>query len=118
MDLEPSQFYSSSMSLGGKEMVRSIAVPARPAPLEIDPTCTAIIVVDMQNDFGAEGGMFHLAGVDISPIKAIVPAIAKVLAAGRAAGIPIIYLKMQYGPDLADLGGPLAPNFIKHKKLR
>jgi ureidoacrylate peracid hydrolase len=62
--------------------------------------------------------MFDLASINISPIKAIVPAIANVLAIGKSIGMPIVYLKMQYGPDLAKLGGVTAPNFIKHKKLR
>ena len=37
---------------------RGIVVDARPEPLAVDPERTAVIVVDMQNDFGAERGMF------------------------------------------------------------
>jgi nicotinamidase-related amidase len=33
-----------------------------------------VIVVDMQNDFGSRGGMFHRAGIDISMIqRAVAP---------------------------------------------
>lgn len=49
---------------------------ARPEPLDLDLALTAVIVVDMPNDFGTEGGMFDRAGIDISPIKAIVPRLA------------------------------------------
>ena len=49
-------------------------IEAKPEPTTIDLARTAVVVVDMQNDFGAEGGMFHRAGVDISSIRqAIVP---------------------------------------------
>ncbi len=41
-----------------------VTVQARPEPLGIDPSKTAVLVVDMQNDFGATGGMFDRAGVD------------------------------------------------------
>ena len=37
-------------------------VLARPAPLQIDFERAAVLVIDMQNDFGAAGGMFDRAG--------------------------------------------------------
>jgi ureidoacrylate peracid hydrolase len=89
-------------------------VEARPHPLPIDPRRTAVIVVDMQNDFGAEGGMFARAGIDISGIQAAVAPTARVLTAARHAGIPVVYLKMGFADDLSDAGGPEAPNRIRH----
>ena len=99
---------SPSATLGiveGANAMRPISIAARPQPLEIDLDRTALLVVDMQNDFGADGGMFDRAGIDIAAIKAIVPNIAALLADARAAGIPIVYLKMQFAPDLGDAGG-------------
>ena len=53
---------------------RIVRIEARPEMIAINTAKTAIIVVDMQNDFGAKGGMFDLAGIDISGIrKAIGP---------------------------------------------
>ena len=98
--------------------MRPISIAARPQPLEIDLDRTALLVVDMQNDFGANGGMFDRAGIDIAPIKAIVPNIAALLADARAAGIPIVYLKMQFAPDLGDAGGDRSPNRRKHAPLQ
>ena len=43
-------------------------VQATPEPMTIDPARTAVIVVDMQNDFGTKGGMFDRAGVEIAPL--------------------------------------------------
>jgi ureidoacrylate peracid hydrolase len=42
---------------------------AKPEPLSIDLSRTAVLVVDMQNDFAASGGMFARAGIDISLIR-------------------------------------------------
>ena len=54
--------------------------------IPFDPLHTAVIVVDMQNDFGSEGGMFHRAGLDISGIRSCIAPTARVLsAAGRSA---------------------------------
>src|SRR5205085_4142202 len=67
-------------------------------PITLDLAKTAILVIDMQNDFGSEGGMFDRAGIDISMIQKAVGTTAKVLAEGRKAGIKIIYLKMAFRP--------------------
>jgi ureidoacrylate peracid hydrolase len=92
-----------------------VMIRATPAPLELDRRRTAVLVVDMQNDFGSAGGIFARAGIDIAPIQAVVPPIACVLGAARGACLPIIYLKMEFRPDLSDLGGPDSPNAIKHR---
>jgi ureidoacrylate peracid hydrolase len=91
-----------------------ISVAARPEPLSIDLSRTAVLVVDMQNDFAAPGGMLDRAGIDISLIRKTLTPMQKVLAAARRAAIPIVYLKMEYQPDLSDLGAPDEPNRIKH----
>ncbi|MBK1662292.1 cysteine hydrolase family protein [Paracraurococcus ruber] len=94
-----------------------ITLDARPEPVRIDRARSAILVVDMQNDFGAKGGMFHSAGIDIAPIQRVVEPTARVLDAARAAGLPVVYLVMQYRPDLSDAGAPDGPNRIKHAPL-
>ena len=94
-----------------------VTIDARPESLEIDPSGTALIVVDMQNDFGAEGGMFDRAGIPISGVKVAVAPTARAVAAGRRAAIRIVYLKMQFEPDLSDAGGAEAPKLIVHRRL-
>jgi ureidoacrylate peracid hydrolase len=94
-----------------------VVVDARPEPLAIDPWTTAVIVVDMQNDFGADGGMFARAGIPIADITTVVEPIANVLRAARRVGMTVIYLTMQFEPDLSNAGTPDSPNFLKHKAL-
>ncbi len=93
---------------------RIIRIDAKPDPITIDIARTAVIVVDMQNDFGSKGGMFDRAGIDISGIQKAVGPTAKVLASGREAGIKIVYLKMAFRPDLSDLGTPDSVNRVRH----
>jgi ureidoacrylate peracid hydrolase len=96
---------------------RVVHIDAQPDRLSLDMAKTAVIVCDMQNDFAAEGGMFHRAGIDIAPIQAAVAPTACVLGAARAAGVQIVYLKMEFRPDLADAGAPDSPNWRKHLPL-
>jgi ureidoacrylate peracid hydrolase len=91
-----------------------IKLEAKPHPITIDTTAAALIVVDMQNDFGSKGGLFEHAGVDISSIQHVVPATARAIAAARTVGMNVIYLKMGFRPDLSDLGSDDAPNRVRH----
>jgi ureidoacrylate peracid hydrolase len=97
---------------------RLVTIAARPEPLEIDLARTAVIVVDMQNAFVSEGGMFDLVGYDISGAAAVVATNAAVLPALRAAGAKIVYLKMSYNADYSDAGGPDSPNPLKELGMR
>jgi len=90
---------------------------ARPEPIRVDPERTALLVIDMQNDFGARGGMFDRAGIDISEIQNVVAPTAKAMAAARKARIPIIYLKMGFRADLSDAGPRESPTRIKHQRM-
>jgi ureidoacrylate peracid hydrolase len=94
-----------------------VTIDARPDSLTIDPARTALVVVDMQNDFGGEGGMFHRAGIPIAGIQAAVAPTVRALTVARRAGIRIVYLKMQFEPDLSNAGGAETPNLIIHRRL-
>lgn len=111
---------SPASARGGKRArtPRVIAIEARPESISFNLAKTAVLVVDMQNDFGAKGGMFERAGIDISGIRAVVPNVRSALDAARSASIPIIYLKMAFQPDLSDAGPVTAPNLLKHAPLR
>lgn len=100
-----------------RRAARTVTVDARPDPFRFDPAHAAVIVVDMQNDFGARGGMFDRAGIDISGIQRVVAPTAQTLGAARRAGIRIVYLKMGYRPDLSDLGPPDSANRQRHERL-
>ena len=65
----------------------------------IDPTKTAMIVVDMQNDFVAPGG-----GLETPAARAMVPKLAEALQICRSAGIKVIYTTHVHRRDGSDMG--------------
>jgi ureidoacrylate peracid hydrolase len=104
-------------ALGKKTLPGDIIyLTARPDSISVDVASTAIIVVDMQNDFGAKGGMFDKAGIDISVIQQVINPISNVLNSARKRGIKIIYLKMGFKQDLSDVGGLEYPTRVKRLK--
>jgi ureidoacrylate peracid hydrolase len=89
-----------------------------PAPVEINFHSTAFLVVDMQNDFVTEGGLLHRLGVDVSLFEPVVDSTARALIAARAAGIPVVYLKLGRRPDVSDAQADESLNRIKHLLAR
>jgi nicotinamidase-related amidase len=76
----------------------------------VDPSHTALIVVDMQNDFCAAGGLWHGLGLDLSMVATVLPSIKRLISAARDARVSVIYIKMTNLPDLSSL----SPTRIRH----
>ena len=63
------------------EIYKNIHIMAKPDSIPIDTARTAVIVVDMENDFGSKGRMFDRAGIDISMTQKFINPTSNVLAA-------------------------------------
>jgi ureidoacrylate peracid hydrolase len=100
------------------EINRQATLNARPEPLEIDLARSAIIVVDMQNAFVKEGGMFDKSGWPIAGAQAAIAPCKRLLEGAREAGVRVVFLKMSYDADLANAGGPDSPNPRKETGMR
>jgi nicotinamidase-related amidase len=90
-----------------------MAMPS-PAPLPVTITCapqnvivdlrrTTIIVIDMQNDFCAQGGWVDHLGVDYTPDRAPIAPLQRLLPVLRKAGVPVIWVNWGNRPDLANM---------------
>jgi ureidoacrylate peracid hydrolase len=95
-----------------------IMLPARPEPLAVSPSSTAVIVIDMQNAYASPGGYLDLAGFDISGAPAVIDSIRGVLETARCAGLPVIYFQNGWDADYIEAGGPGSPNFHKSNALK
>lgn len=82
---------------------RRLAMAALPAPLEIDLARTALVVVDMQNDFCHPQGWFGAKGIDLGPVRKPVPVIARLVDSLRGAGARIVWLNWGIRADRANL---------------
>jgi ureidoacrylate peracid hydrolase len=68
---------------------------------KVRPQHCAVLVIDMQNDFCAEGGAMHREGRDLTLVKSMVPRLAQLITAARAAKVPLVWIRNVYntGPN-------------------
>ncbi|PAY05239.1 isochorismatase [Bradyrhizobium sp. UFLA03-84] len=85
---------------------RVVTIDAQPQTVTIDLHRTALIVVDMQNDFCAKGGWVDHLGLDHTPDRAPIEPLQKLLPVLRNAGVHVIWLNWGNRPDLKNM----APN--------
>ncbi|MDB5414090.1 MAG: rutB [Rubritepida sp.] len=96
----------------------SVTLPARPEPIRLNPSETAMIIVDMQNAYAMPGGYLDVAGFDVSGITPVIPLVVKAAAAARAAGMPVIFFQNGFDPSYSDAGTPGSPNWHKSNALK
>jgi nicotinamidase-related amidase len=77
-------------------------VTAEPFDYPFDLAHTALVLIDMQRDFVEPGGFGESLGNDVSRLQAIVPTLARVLAAWRDAGGLVVHTRESHLPDLSD----------------
>jgi ureidoacrylate peracid hydrolase len=66
----------------------------------LKPAHSAVLVIDMQNDFCAEKGFVEtVIGKDVSACRAVVPEIMSLVNAARRHGVPVFWVKANYDPE-------------------
>jgi ureidoacrylate peracid hydrolase len=65
----------------------------------IAPARTALVVVDVQNDFVADGGFFDAIGADVKTAQRRIPALVRLIAAARSARVPVVFVQAIYDPQ-------------------
>ncbi len=75
---------------------------ARPFAFDLQPASAALVIIDMQRDFVEPGGFGASLGNDVTPLQAIIPTCAALLAAWRAAGALVVHTREGHLPDLSD----------------
>jgi nicotinamidase-related amidase len=80
-----------------------LPIPAEPRPFPFDPAVCALLVIDMQRDFLEPGGFGAALGNDVSLLRRAIEPNRRLLAAWRAAGLPVLHTREGHRPDLADL---------------
>ncbi|MFB7722944.1 cysteine hydrolase family protein [Nocardia sp. NPDC056100] len=77
-------------------------ISAQPTEYSFEPSAVALLVIDMQRDFLLPGGFGESLGNDVALLRTVIEPLAALIAAARAAGIPVIHTREGHLPDLSD----------------
>lgn len=66
---------------------------------KIHPRHTALLVIDMQNDFCAEGGLATREGFDATPVRDMAARLPDFCAAARKAGVLVVFVRNLYSTE-------------------
>ena len=92
-------------------------------PLTLRPESTAVLLIDVQNDFCAPEGIYARNGLECPGIPALMGPLAEFLAASKQSGARLINVRTEYacGPDGAPVEAGLhieSRPFLKEDGLR
>nr|WP_249815669.1 cysteine hydrolase [Bradyrhizobium sp. 142] len=101
------------VSEGRANLVRQVVLP-RPVTVQaqgklitFDLARTAIVIVDMQNDFCHPKGWLAHIGVDVAPARRPISPLRRLLPVLRGSSVPIIWLNWGNRPDRLNLSPSL-----------
>jgi len=63
-----------------------------------DPASSAVVVIDVQNDFCARGGYYDRTGADLSSIDTTLDRLIRLIDSARDAGAMVAFVRSQYDP--------------------
>lgn len=80
-----------------------ITIPSETKTLRLDLAKAAILVIDMQNDFCHPDGWLASIGVDVTPARAPIDPLQRLLPTLRGVGVPILWINWGNRPDLLNI---------------
>src|SRR5271154_6849373 len=87
--------------------VRPLAISAEPQNIVVDAAKSALLIVDMQNDFCTKGGWLDSKGIDVSPNRKPIGPLAALIVAFRANGLPVVWVNWGVRKDLLNISPSL-----------
>ena len=65
----------------------------------VDPSTSALLVVDVQNDFCHSEGVFGKRGIDMGSIQDIFPRLQRLMEEARGVGVPVVLFQVTHSAD-------------------
>jgi len=74
--------------------------------MDIDPTTTAVVLIEYQNDFTTEGGVLHGAVKEVMADTGMLAKSQRLVEQAREAGATIVHAPITFAPGYGELGDP------------
>ena len=83
--------------------LQKLSIAAEPQSLVLDISRTALVIIDMQNDFCHPQGWLASIGVDVAPARTPVKPLQTLLPALRSQDVPVLWVNWGNRPDKLNL---------------
>ena len=83
----------------------------------VDPVHTALVVVDVQNDYASTGGKLETLGRDLSDMPSMLNGIRRLLDAAHASGVLVVYLQDTRLPGARNESPARLREMVIHRQL-
>jgi len=80
----------------------TLSIEAKPYAYTFRPSCTALLLIDMQHDFLHPVGFGESCGADLKMVQACIEPARKLLGACRASGLTIFHTREGHRQDMSD----------------
>jgi len=74
--------------------------------MQVDPSTTAVVLIEYQNDFTSEGGTLHGAVEGVMQQNEMLENTKRVIESARRAGATIVHAPISFAPGYGELGDP------------
>ncbi len=71
--------------------------------MAVDPSTTAVVLIEYQNDFTSEGGVLHGAVSEVMDRTEMLAKTQEVVAAARAAGVTVMHAPITFAPGYNEI---------------
>jgi len=92
---------SKSTPAQNLEAARHVAhmAPLGTLDQKVKPRHTALLVIDMQNDFCAKGGLVDRGGRDVSAVQEMAKRLPALIDAAHRSGVRVVFIRSSYSND-------------------
>jgi ureidoacrylate peracid hydrolase len=106
---DPGRRNSWALSVDHADLLRPVRpadpvrIAAQPQNLTLDLARTALVVIDMQNDFCHPHGWLAGIGVDVTPARTPIPILQRLVPRLRTRDVPVVWVAWGNRPDQMNL---------------
>lgn len=87
--------------------LRPLDIKAEPQNIVVDASKSALLIVDMQNDFCSKGGWLDSRGIDVTPNRKPIAPLRSLIDAFHAADVPVVWVNWGVRKDLLNISPSL-----------
>lgn len=85
------------------KQVQAVRLDSEPQNIVVDLAKSALLIIDMQNDFCTKGGWMDMRGIDVTPNRSPIEPLRDAIRTFKTANVPVIWVNWGVRKDLLNI---------------